>query len=219
MAIQKPCRILVHRTAISEDKVFVLQLLRKQLGQKIYPVHRLDRATSGVLIFGKNQEAASLLGQQMQQHLVLKTYIAIVRGYVEDQATIDYPLAPEPHLPKQAAITHYKKLGQVEMPFSVGRYPQSRYSLVEITLETGRRHQIRRHFAHLRHPVINDRRHGDVKHNKYFEQTLGIERLLLHAQKMVWVHPYSREKIIIEAPIEPEFRRALDVLGFIFIDS
>ena len=200
---------MVHRTGISEDKVFILQLLRDQLGQKIYPVHRLDRATSGVLIFGKSSEAASLLGRQMQEHLVKKTYLAVVRGFVEAAATIDYALAPEPEKPKQEAITHYKKLKQAERPFSVGRYPTSRYSLVEVTLKTGRRHQIRRHFSHLRHPVINDRRHGDVKHNKYFEKEIGIERLLLHAQKMVLIHPFTDEKVAIIAPLDEDFERIL----------
>ena len=205
VAINKPCRILVHRSAISEDKVFVLQLLRDQLGQKIYPIHRLDRATSGVLMFGKTSEAASLLGKQMQEQLVKKTYLAIIRGYVEAQGTIDYPLAPEPDKPKQEAITHYKRLQQSEMPFSVGRYPTSRYSLVEVTLETGRRHQIRRHFSHLRHPIINDRRHGDVKHNKYFEKTIGTERLLLHAHKMKFYHPMREEIVEVVAPLDGDF--------------
>lgn len=212
VAINKPCRILVHRSAISEDRVFVLQLLRDQLGQKIYPIHRLDRATSGVLIFGKTSEAASLLGKQMQEHLVKKTYLAIIRGYVETQGTIDYPLAPEPDRPKQEAITHYKKLHQSEMPFSVGKYPSSRYSLVEVTLETGRRHQIRRHFSHLRHPIINDRRHGDVKHNKYFENTIGTERLLLHAYKMKLYHPVKEEIIEIVAPLDADFEKMIAYL-------
>jgi len=212
VAINKPCRILVHRSAISEDKVFVLQLLRDQIGQKIYPIHRLDRATSGVLIFGKTSEAASLLGKQMQEHLVKKTYLAIVRGYVEERGTIDYALAPEPDKPKQEAITHYKKLHQSEMPFSVGRYPSSRYSLVEVTLETGRRHQIRRHFSHLRHPIINDRRHGDVKHNKYFEKVIGTERLLLHAQKMKLYHPIKEEIVEVIAPLGADFEKMIAYL-------
>jgi tRNA pseudouridine65 synthase len=212
VAINKPCRILVHRSAISEDKVFVLQLLRDQLGQKIYPIHRLDRATSGVLIFGRTSEAASLLGKQMQEQLVKKTYLAIIRGYVDAQGTIDYPLAPEPDRPKQEAITHYKKLNQSEMPFSVGKYPNSRYSLVEVTLETGRRHQIRRHFSHLRHPIINDRRHGDVKHNKYFENTIGTERLLLHAHKMKLYHPVQKEIIEIVAPLDEDFEKMIEYL-------
>lgn len=212
IAINKPCRMLVHRSAISEDKVFVLQILRNQIGQRIYPIHRLDRATSGVLIFGKSSEAASLLGQQMQDHLVKKTYLAIVRGFVKEDETINYPLAPNPDKPKQEAITHYKKLYQSEMLFSVGRYPSSRYSMVEVTLETGRRHQIRRHFSHLRHPIINDRRHGDVKHNKYFEKVIGVERLLLHAQKMKFYHPIKKEMVEVVAPLEDDFKKMIKLL-------
>ena len=144
VAINKPTGILVHRTKISEDTIFVLQLLRKQLKQRVYPIHRLDRATSGILVFGKNPEAAALLSEQMRLQKIEKAYLAIVRGYVEEKGTIDYPLAPEPHLEKQAAITHFDRLAQVEIPEAVGRYATARYSLLRIHTETGRRHQIRR---------------------------------------------------------------------------
>lgn len=212
VAINKPPGILVHRTKISEDNTFVLQLLREQLQQRIYPIHRLDRATSGVLVFGKNKAAAGLIGEQIREKKVEKNYLAIVRGYVEDEATIDYPLAPEPHREKQEAVTHYQKIGQVEFPAAIGRYPTSRYSFLQIQTETGRRHQIRKHFSHLRHPIIGDKRHGDIHHNQYFKETLAIPRLLLHATHFSFSTP---EKIIaITAPLEENFQKALTTLGF-----
>lgn len=213
VAINKPVGILVHRTKISEDQVFVLQLLRQQLGQRLYPIHRLDRATSGVLILGKNSEAAAMVAAQLRAQEVEKEYLAVVRGYVEEKATIDYPLAAEPHLEKQEAISHYQRLEQTEIAQAVGRYPTARYSLVRIQTDTGRRHQIRRHFSHLRHPIIGDKRHGDVKHNKFFQNTLDIPRMLLHAQKLV-IKDTEGNAIRIEAPLDKAFQKALDYLQF-----
>ncbi|RMG79163.1 MAG: hypothetical protein D6714_16810, partial [Bacteroidetes bacterium] len=198
IAIHKPPGILVHRTPISEDTVFVLQLLRNQIRQRIYPVHRLDRGTSGVLVFAKNRESAGLLAQHFQNQTVRKWYWAVIRGYVEDAGTIDYPIAPDKGKPLQSAITHYRKISQTECPFAIGRYPTARYSFVEIRPETGRFHQIRRHFAHLRHPVINDKRHGDVKHNKFFRDQLRLSRLLLHAVRLTIPHPVENRLLTLE---------------------
>ena len=213
IAINKPPGILVHKTKISEDTQFVLQLLRDQIGQRIYPVHRLDRGTSGVLVFGKTKESAALLSEQFRAKTVSKKYLAIIRGYVEAEGTIDYPLEGKPHLPKQEAITHFKKLKETEMSFAVNRYPTSRYSLIEITLETGRRPQIRRHLAHVRHPVIGDKRHGDCKHNKYFSQTFHLNRMLLHASTFQFLHPISQKDILIKAAMDSEFERAIATLN------
>lgn len=214
IAINKPCGILVHRTPISEDKVFVLQLLRDQIGQRIYPIHRLDRATSGVLIFGKDKEAAGRLSEQMRDKDLKKIYLAIIRGFVPEQSTIDYAIKTGRGGEKQEAITHFQRLNQVEINQAVGPYATARYSYVEIRPETGRRHQIRRHFSHLRHPVIGDKKHGDVKHNKFFANELGISRLLLHARSLGFEHPYDKTKLQIEAPLNDAFEKALTFLGF-----
>ncbi|MEN0005098.1 MAG: pseudouridine synthase [Bacteroidota bacterium] len=215
IAINKPNALLVHRTNISEDTVFALQLLRKQVGYRIYPVHRLDRATSGVLIFGKTSEAAGQLSEQMRQQAIQKYYVAIIRGFVHEEATIDYPLK---HLERgivQEARTSYQRLAQVEHPFAISRYPTSRYSLVRIQLHSGRRHQIRRHFAHLRHPIIGDSRYGDIKHNKYFREILGIPHLLLHARQFSFTHPFSGQTLMIEAPFLESFAKAKQVLELV----
>jgi tRNA pseudouridine65 synthase len=214
IAINKPTGILVHRTRISEDTQFVLQLLRKQIGQRIYPIHRLDRGTSGVLIFGKSSEAASWLSCLFRAHEVKKEYLAIIRGFVADADRIDYPLAKEKWLEKKEAITDYQKIDQVEINVPISRYVTARYSLVNAQPQTGRRHQIRRHFAHIRHPVIGDKRHGDVKHNKHWQQSFDIKRMLLHAHKLDFIHPKSNQKIEIIADLDLEFRRALELLNF-----
>ncbi|MCO6479147.1 MAG: tRNA pseudouridine(65) synthase TruC [Phaeodactylibacter sp.] len=209
VAIDKPSGIMVHRTRISEDTRFVLQLLRDQLGRRLYPVHRLDRGTSGVLVFGKTREAAALLSEQFRDKGVGKKYLAIIRGYVEGEGTVDYPIARDASRPLREAVTHYTRLGQSEIPYAVGRYATARYSLVEARPVTGRHHQVRRHFAHIRHPVIGDKKHGDVKHNKFMREQWGISRLLLHASSLAFVHPVSGEKVSITAPLDDIFRTAL----------
>ncbi|MBU6343394.1 MAG: pseudouridylate synthase [Bacteroidetes bacterium] len=215
VAINKPPGILVHKTGMSQDTVFVLQLLRDQLKQRIYPVHRLDRATSGVLIFGKNQEAARFLGMRFQEKQVEKKYRAVVRGYVPEHETIDYPLADaELGQAAQPAVTRYWRLGQSEMPLAIGaRYPTARFSLLEVIPETGRRQQIRKHFAHIFHPIIGDRRHGDHPHNCYFRDVLNLDRMLLHAHSLEFDHPELNQTIHIQAAPDDAFWFGLDLTG------
>jgi len=213
VAINKPPGILVHPTRISEDTITILPILRDQVGQWVYPIHRLDRGTSGVLIFGKNKESASLLNTLFRSREVFKEYVAVVRGYVEEKGRIDYALAKDDRKELQEAITDYSKISQTEMDFSVGKYPQSRYSLVTIHPLTGKFHQIRRHFSHIRHPVIGDKRHGDCKHNKYFNESLGISRMLLHASKLSFSHPKEERILQLKAPLEPSFQEAISLLS------
>lgn len=212
VAINKPSGIMVHPTGITEDKVFILQLLRDQLGQAIYPVHRLDRGTSGVLLFGKTPEAASHIGQQFMAKMVSKKYLVLVRGHAPESGTIDYPLASEPGKEKKEAITHFRRLAISEIDAAIGlRYPTARFSLLEAEPETGRRHQIRRHLAHINHPVINCR-HGDVKQNKYFRGVFGIQRLLLHSQMLEIEHPATGARLSLSAPFDAVFAQALAVV-------
>jgi tRNA pseudouridine65 synthase len=215
VVINKPPGILVHRTRLSEDTVFVLQLLRDQLGgAHLFPTHRLDRATSGVLVFAKDADTASWLGTQLMDFKWEKQYVALVRGHFKvDADTIDYPLTdPETgkHEPQQA-ITHYKVIAQSEMPWPIGlRYDSARFSLVEASPETGRRQQIRKHFAHLRHPIINDTRHGDVKYSKWFKENGMKGRLMLHANKLEVPHPNNGKNLLIEADIDSDFEQLLE---------
>lgn len=213
VVIQKPPGILVHRTRLSEDTVFVVQLLRDQLGQRVYPVHRLDRATSGVLVLAKSADGARLLGEQMMDKTVDKKYLAIVRGWTPVSGTIDYALAdPETGKGLLPAITHFTQLGTAVIDAPIGlRYTTARFSLVEVALETGRRHQIRKHFSHLRYPIIGDRRHGDVKQNAYFRNVFGLERMFLHAHLLSCMHPFTKMPLHVAAPLDDAFMQALEV--------
>lgn len=211
VAINKPNGLLVHRTRIAEEKKeFALQLLRDQLGYRLYPLHRLDRGTSGILLFAKTSEAAAPLVNAFQERQPAKTYFAIVRGYAPEAGTIDSPIRPDKdhqHKPAQEAITHFSRLATVELPIPVGPYTTARYSLVKIMPETGRMHQIRKHFAHLRHYIIGDKKHGDWRHNHMFLEKLDSSCLLLHAAALTFVHPFTGEAIEIKAQLPENMRR------------
>jgi tRNA pseudouridine65 synthase len=209
VAINKPSGILVHRTGISEDTVFVLQLLRNQLGLRVNPIHRLDRGTSGVLLFGKTQEGAREMGAVFREKTVKKEYVGIVRGFIDEEGLIDHPIVNYPGAEGLEAVTAYRRLAMTELPAAVGRYATARYSLVSISPETGRWRQIRKHFSHLRHPIIGDKKHGDLHHNKYFSESLGISRLLLHARELSFTHPFSNQPIVIVSPWDEVFAKAV----------
>lgn len=216
VAINKPHGLLVHRTKIATEKdVFALQLLRDQLGQKVHPVHRIDRKTSGVLLFALNEEMNSALSAQFRNQQVEKIYFAIVRGFSNDIGTIDYPLKKE-NGQSQEALTHYRTLERTEIPVPLGKFTTSRYSLVEIKPETGRMHQIRKHMAHINCPIIADRPHGCNKQNKLFKEKWSMDSMLLHAKEITFKHPVSHDVVHIKANISSEFERTLGFLNFDF---
>ena len=215
IAINKPQGMLMHRTRISEDTVFVLQTLRDQIGAMVYTIHRLDRATSGVLIYGKSGEAAEWLAGQFREKTIGKKYLAIVRGWTDAAGAIDYAVRDQdrPGAELLPALTNYRTVGRSEVPLAIGyKYDTARFSLVLAEPETGRRHQIRKHFAHILHPVIGDKRHGDNKHNRFFWETLHLPRMLLHAWELSFGHPATNTPVCIRAPLDNLFDQALQVL-------
>jgi tRNA pseudouridine65 synthase len=188
--------------------------VRDQLRQRVYAIHRLDRPTSGVLLFGLSSDAGSSMSQLFETRRVTKRYLAVVRGWLQPEGVIDYPLADEPDRPLRPAITRHRTLDQVELPFAVGRYSSSRYSLVDATPETGRFHQIRRHFHHIVHPLIGDTTHGEGRHNRFFRDAYGVNRLLLHARSLAFTHPVTGEDLRIQAPLDAQWRGLLAALGW-----
>lgn len=221
LAVHKPAGLLVHRSPIDRHETeFALQYARSlNGGDHVYPVHRLDRPTSGVLLFARDPDTARALGQAMMAGEVSKTYLAVVRGWPPEAGTIDYPLREEPDdkrkkhdpQPVREAVTHYRRLATTEIPVAIERYPTSRYSLVELHPETGRKHQLRRHMKHISHPIIGDANHGRGRHNRYFAERFGEGRLLLAATHLSFCHPVSGERICLCAPPEPGFKRVLDL--------
>lgn len=214
VAINKPSGLLVHRTRIARDREFVLQRLRNQLGLRVFPVHRLDRATSGVLLFALDPETASATATQFQAQRVGKCYLAVVRGHAEPRGTIEHALKSEDRSTRAEAVTHYHRLDTVELDEPVGRYPTARYSLVAARPVTGRMHQVRRHLRHVDNPVIGDTTHGDGRHNRFFRERFGMHRLLLHAWSLELDHPESRMPLRIKAPLPEGFQGLMDELGW-----
>jgi tRNA pseudouridine65 synthase len=218
VAVSKPPGLLVHRTRLAEAEAFLLQRLRDQLGRRLFAVHRLDRPTSGVMLFALTQAAAKHLSRQFEAQRVAKQYLAVVRGWPDAEGCIDYALADaEASAAGQRALrparTSYRRLATVDVPVAVGRYPTSRYALLRVQPHTGRRHQIRRHLAHIRHPLIGDTTHGEGRHNRYFRERFGVERLLLHACEIGFEHPGGGH-MAVSAPLDTDWGRVLDGLGW-----
>lgn len=205
--------MLVHRSSIAADaSVFVLQELRNQLGgAHIYPVHRLDRKTSGVLIFGLRPEVAAALQQSLETNEAEKRYLAIVRGWFPEAVEVDYALTNDAGK-TQEALTHFRCLQQSEIQVPHGKHSSSRYSLIEAFPKTGRQHQIRKHLNHLRHPIIGDRPHGCNKQNKLFLERWQMNTMLLHAVSLSLPHPVLKTPLLLTAELPEEFERMLGVL-------
>lgn len=225
VAVNKPSGWLVHRSWLDRDeKVVVMQTVRDQIGQHVFTAHRLDRPTSGVLLMGLSSEAGRLLAQQFEQHQIRKRYHAIVRGWLMEEALLDYPLVEEldriadkfarEDKGPQPAVTHYRGLATVEMPVATGRYPTSRYGLVELEPKTGRKHQLRRHLAHLRHPILGDSKHGDLRQNRSAAEHFGCHRLMLHASELSLTHPFTGEPLTLRAGFDDVWMRALSQFGW-----
>ena len=224
VAVNKPPDLLVHRSFVAtRERENVVRTLGRQLGQRVFTVHRLDRATSGVLIFGLNSDAARVLTTQFERREVAKTYHAIVRGYTDDTGTIDMPLK-EPYdriatpvetaadKPAKAAITEFETLARSELPISAGKYQTSRFSFLRVTPRTGRRHQIRRHLKHIAHPIIGDIKHGDNRVNQLIETEFGIRRLMLVASELQVSHPSTGEAMVLSALAGEDFQSARQLL-------
>lgn len=225
VAVNKPAGMLVHRSWLDKHETqFVMQTLRDQIGQHVFPLHRLDRPTSGVLIFALSSEVASQVMPMFANHEMEKTYHAIVRGWIEEADRLDYPLKVEldkiadKHVSQdkepQEAVTDYRPLAKVEIPHSTGKFPTTRYCLMEMKPLTGRKHQLRRHMAHLRHPIVGDTTHGDGKHNKLFREVYDSHRLLLHASSLTFTHPFSGQLLTIKASVDQTWQKLCGEFGW-----
>lgn len=212
VVINKPHGLLVHQSPIARDaEEFALQMLRDQIGQNVWPAHRLDRKTGGLLLFSLNKEINALAQQLFRENLIKKKYLAIVRGHTPDELAIDYPLKKENGV-IQEAFTYFKTLQKAEIEVAFGKHTTSRYSLVEAEPQTGRMHQLRKHFAHIHHPIIGDRPHGCNKQNKLFKDTWEMDTMLLHASELQFIHPITKEKLHLKAPLHSEFKRMMELM-------
>ncbi|QNM96130.1 pseudouridine synthase [Chitinimonas koreensis] len=224
VALHKPSGLLVHRSMLDRHETrFALQEARDQLGRHVHAIHRLDRGTSGVLLFGLDPDSARAVSQQFEAGTVGKRYLAVVRGWPPAAGEIDHPLsrqyddyerAPDVAAEPQAAHTRYRTLATVELPHGVDRYPTSRYALVELEPLTGRRHQLRRHLKHLSHPIIGDATHGKGRHNRLFTELFGSQRMLLACTRLAFDHPHGGSRIVVDCPPSEDFAAVCRALGW-----
>lgn len=225
VAIDKPAGLFVHKSFMDKDeKYFALQLLRDQIGQYVYPLHRLDKPTSGVLLFALSKDVARMMGDAFMHKHIKKTYFALTRGHLIGQSLIDHPLKEKldkigdkyanVDKPAQEATTFYESIMHGTLDIAVGRYPTVRYSLIKLLPQTGRRHQIRRHLAHLRHPIIGDINYGDNKQNPFFIKHFGFKRLMLLAKKIEFIHPVTKQELSIETGFDQQWHRVFTELDW-----
>ena len=225
VVINKPSGLLVHKSMIDKHEIyFAMKILRDQLGVWVYPVHRLDKPTSGVLLFTLDSKTAKILNEQFREHSIEKKYIAVVRGYVEKSGFIDHPLSikfdkitdKKADKTKEAedAQTEYKCLSTIELPHAIGRYNQTRYSLVELLPKTGRKHQLRRHMKHLSHHILGDTKYGRGEHNKMVREHYNCYRLMLHAISLEFTHPYTDKRLKVSADVDDTFNVFLNLFSY-----
>jgi len=214
--VNKPAGLMAHDSALARgEREFLADQLRDQLGQPVFLVHRLDRATSGCLLFALHREAASMLGKQLMSQAFVKQYLAVCRGWPEaDDFLIDHTLDGGPGKPeRKEAQTRVQVLARGEQPWPGGGFDTSRFALLACQPLTGRFRQIRRHLHHISHHLIGDTSHGDGRRNRQFRMQ-GVHRMLLHAWRLQFPHPASGQAVAVEAPLDSGFQRALDLFGW-----
>lgn len=225
IAVHKPSGLLVHRSLLDRHETrFAVQLLRDQIGRHVFPVHRLDKGTSGVLLFGLDRETAARLGTVFETRAIAKRYLAVVRGHPPEAGMIDHSLSRRydalEHRPHDAcdapqqSLTQFRRLATTELPHRIDRYPTSRYALLALSPHTGRRHQLRRHLKHAAHPIIGDATYGKGRHNRLFAELFGTTRLLLACTGLRFRHPHDGS--ILELTCEPaaDFMHVVSALGW-----
>ena len=223
VAVHKPAGLLVHKSPIDRHETrYAMRILRDQIGQHVFPVHRLDKPTSGLLLFAKDADTAAIVAQQFEARQVQKCYIALVRGWPNAHGTIDHPLRHVADFKHQAeaakakeaqdATTTYRRMTCYELPWPDGRFTSSRYSLIGLAPHTGRKHQLRRHLKHIAHPIIGDVKYGKGPHNRLFREQLHCHRLLLAATTLSLTHPQSGNTLVLQCPLESDFAQLLETL-------
>ena len=217
-AFAKPSGLLVHR-GWGDDAVVALDLARRAIGAPVHPVHRLDRATSGVLLFALDPGSAAAMGRLFEEGAVRKSYLALVRGVPPEAGVVDHPVPRTEGGARVPAVTAYRRLHVLrpERPLDPAA-PASprkgdRWSIVEARPRTGRLHQIRRHLKHLGHPIVGDVNYGKGDINRFFREAFGLCRLALHAAALGFTHPFTGERLAIAAPVPGDLLGPLQAMG------
>ena len=202
LCVNKPNNMLVHHAYHSRnvaDETSLLRLILDKTGLKVYPIHRLDRKTSGIILLTKETTYVSKFQELFTNNEIHKTYYGVLRGHSPSSKIIDSPVKGRDSNVHKEALTHLKTLEQITLDIPVKPYDTSRYSLVELSPKTGRMHQLRVHTNKISHPLIGDTKYGDKNHDIMFDENFGCKNLFLHAGKLEFIHPFSLEKLILKA--------------------
>jgi len=216
LVVNKPNNVLIHKSYYARNITTptLLHILKEQIGVALFPVHRLDRKTSGILILAKQKEIVAEFQELFNENKIQKTYIAIVRGIVESSSIIDSPVKnPDTKVYKKAE-THCKPMFSKELDIPVHPYETSRYSLVQLSPSTGRMHQLRIHLNKVSHPIVGDYKYGDRFHNRMFENEFNCHNLFLHAVLLEFTHPKSNNHIKISAPFPSDWNKIFDLFNW-----
>ncbi len=214
VAVDKPSGIFVHPTRLGRREPDCMSRLGRQLGRPVFTIHRLDRATSGVLLFALSSEAARKMCLLFEERRIRKEYLAVVRGFAPEAGRVDHALRRHRKNSAVDAVTDFVRVGTAELQEPVGRHETARFSLVRAVPQTGRMHQIRRHMAHISHPVLGDTRYGDGAQNRFFRARFGVRRLALVAVRLAFLHPYTGEDVSVVAEPSEDLRATFAGLGW-----
>ncbi len=214
VGLNKPAGWAVHRSRLTTDERTCLSILRNLLDQRVQPLHRIDRKTSGLVLFSLDSETTRLGMAQFARREVEKCYLAVVRGWLMDDARIDSPLKSASTGELAEAVTIVRPMARIELPHAVGPFSTARYSLVAVYPETGRMHQIRRHLRRINHPILGDAVYGDGRHNRFFKEYFQTRRMALHAWGARLRHPHTGQLIEITAPVYGDLGLILSRLGW-----
>lgn len=217
LVVSKPNNVLVHHAHHSRNKIdedSLLQLLEQQLGQRFYPIHRLDRKTSGILLLATKTEYVSKFQELFTSQEIQKTYYGVVRGFAPASKIIDSPVKGRDAEVYKEAETHLNTLANVTLNIPVKPYDSSRYSLVALQPKTGRLHQLRIHMNKISHPLINDAKYGDKNHDLMYEREFGWMHLFLHAGSLTFVHPFTQESLFLKAAFPSDWLELFEKFGW-----
>ncbi|ANW95773.1 pseudouridine synthase [Wenyingzhuangia fucanilytica] len=215
LAVHKPNNILVHHSVMANNQLeekSLVQLLNDELGAKFYPIHRLDRKTSGIILFAKEKEFVKSFQNLFINNQIQKTYYGLVRGFIPEEGKIDSPVKGRDANVHKEALTYYKRIKTFEVPIKVGPYDVSRYSLVELEPKTGRLHQLRIHMNKISHPLIGDPKYGDRFHNRMFEEKFNNQAMFLHAKTLAFTNPFTNENHLLETDFPENWKRVINLL-------
>lgn len=209
LAVNKPNNFLIHQSHYARNiqEPTLLNILTNQIQSEMFPIHRLDRKTSGIVLLAKQKDLVADFQALFTDNRISKSYYAIVRGFTENTGRIDSPVKNHDTGIYKDAITNYVSVQQTELNIPVHPYDNSRYSLLKLTPETGRMHQLRIHMNKISHPIVGDYRYGDRFHNRMFEQQFDCHYLFLHAFSLQFTHPYTQESLSLDAGFPPDWQR------------